>query len=145
MVNFIGFMFALAFEKTGLGKRIALLLIRVFGKKSIFLGYTITFTNFLMSPFIPTNTGRNAGVIYPIISNIPPLYGSFPDKNQSKIGSYLMWTAFSMDCVISSFFLTALAPNLLVISLAERVANISWVDWLIGFYPLELYCLLLFL
>lgn len=69
---FIGFMFALAFEKTGLGKRIALLLIRVFGKKSIFLGYTITFTNFLMSPFIPTNTGRNAGVIYPIISNIPP-------------------------------------------------------------------------
>ena len=136
-------MFALAFEKTGLGKRIALLLIRAFGKKSIFLGYTVTFTNFLMSPFIPTNTGRNAGVIYPIISNIPPLYGSFPDKNQTKIGSYLMWTAFSMDCVISSFFLTALAPNLLVISLAERVANISWVDWLIGFLPIGIVLLII--
>lgn len=135
---FIGYMFSKAFHKTGLGKRIALTLIKKFGKNSLFLGYIITFSNFIISPFIPTNTGRNAGIIYPIISNIPPLYNSFPHKNQKRIGAYIMWTAFSTDCIISSFFLTALAPNLLAISLAERYVNITWIDWFIGFLPLGL-------
>ncbi len=48
-----------------------------------------------------------------------------------------MWTALATTCVTSSMFLTALAPNLLAVELAWRVAGvkISWIDWFAAFAP----------
>jgi Di- and tricarboxylate transporters len=34
------------------------------------------------------------GTIYPIVSNIPRIYGSEPGPTAGKIGTYVMWTAF---------------------------------------------------
>ena len=69
----------------------------------------------VIAPFTPSNTGRSAGVIYPIVRGIPPLYGSAPGPTARRIGAYLMWTAFASTAVTSSLFLTALAPNLLAL------------------------------
>ena len=48
-----------------------------------------------------------------------------------------MWTALATTSVTSSMFLTALAPNLLAVELAWRVAGvkISWIDWFAAFAP----------
>jgi len=138
---FAGYMFATAFRKTGLGKRIALYLIRAVGKKSLGLGYAGALIDAVLGPFIPSNTARCGGVIYPIISNIPPLYGSEPNSpTAKKIGSYLMWTTFASDSAVSSLFLTGLAPNLLVIALAAEVANINitWTEWFVSGIPVLL-------
>ncbi len=130
-------MFALGYEATGLGRRIALLLVKLLGKRTLGLGYAVALSDLLLAPFMPSNTARSGGTIYPVVKNIPPLYGSTPDHDPRKIGSYLMWTGFATTNVTSSMFLTALAPNLLAIELARKIAHvdITWTAWLVGFLP----------
>ena len=130
-------MFALGYEATGLGRRIALLLVKLLGKRTLGLGYAVALADLLLAPFMPSNTARSGGTIYPVVKNIPPLYGSTPDHDPRKIGSYLMWTGFATTNVTSSMFLTALAPNLLAIELARKIAHvdITWTAWLLGFLP----------
>ncbi len=134
---FGAFMFALGYEKTGLGKRIALLLVKLLGKRTLGLGYAVTLADLILAPFTPSNTARSGGTIFPVIRNIPGLYGSEPGETSRKIGSYLMWTALAATCVTSSMFLTALAPNLLAVELVKKTAqiDITWMQWFTGFLP----------
>ncbi|MBA4358125.1 MAG: hypothetical protein C0405_10415, partial [Desulfovibrio sp.] len=134
---FVAFMFALGYEKTGLGKRIALVLIKTLGKRTLGLGYAVALSDLALAPFMPSNTARSGGTIFPIIKNIPALYGSTPDNEPRKIGGYLMWTALATTCVTSSMFLTGLAPNLLALSLVEKTIGIkfAWMEWFMAFAP----------
>ena len=130
-------MFALGYEATGLGRRVALLLVRTLGRRTLGLGYAIALSDLCLAPVMPSNTARSGGTVYPIVKNIPPLYGSFPNDNPRRIGGYLLWTGFATTCVTSSMFLTALAPNLLAVEIARKVAHvdISWALWALGFLP----------
>jgi L-tartrate/succinate antiporter len=130
-------LFALGYEVTGLGRRIALLLVHKLGGKTLGLGYAVALSDLTLAPFTSSNTAR-ASSVFPIVSNIPPLYGSSPTENPRKIGSYIMWTAFASQCVSSSMFLTALAPNVLAVELTRKIAkvDISWTAWFYGFLPL---------
>ena len=128
---FAAFMFALGYRKSGLGKRIALLLIKYLGKTSLGLGYAVAFADGILSPFMPSNTARSAGTIFPIAINIPQMFNSTPENEPKKLGSYISWVAISATCVTSSMFLTALAPNLLAVSLVEKSTGIAiaWGQW----------------
>ena len=141
---FVAFMFAMGYEKTGLGKRIALLLIKTLGKSTLGLGYAVALADLALAPFTPSNTARSGGVIFPIIKNIPPLYGSTPESGARKIGGYLMWTALATTCVTSTMFLTALAPTLLALSILDKTTKITfgWTEWFTALAPA---CVLLFL
>lgn len=137
---FIALMFALGYEKTGLGRRIALNLVKRLGKRTLGLGYAIALADLVLAPFTPSNTARSGGMIFPVIKNIPPLYSSYPGESARKIGSYVMWTAFATTCLTSSMFLTGLAPNLLALSLVKQTAkiDITWVQWFMGLLPVGL-------
>ena len=130
-------LFALGYEVTGLGRRIALALVYKLGGKTLGLGYAVALSDLALAPFTSSNTAR-ASSVFPIVSNIPPLYGSSPTENPRKIGSYIMWTAFASQCVTSSMFLTALAPNVLAVEIARKITkvDISWTAWFYGFLPL---------
>jgi len=130
-------MFALGYEVTGLGRRIALFLVKALGQRTLGLGYAIALSDLCLAPVMPSNTARSGGTVYPVVKNIPPLYGSYPHDNARKIGGYLLWTGFATTCVTSSMFLTALAPNLLAVGIARKVAHvdISWGEWALGFLP----------
>jgi anion transporter len=132
--------FSTGYEKTGLGRRIALSLVKVMGRSTLGLGYAVMLADLLIAPFTPSNTGRSAGVIFPIIRGIPALYGSQPGSTGRRIGAYLMWTAFASTAVTSSTFLTALAPNLLAVGLVRQATavDISWTEWSLGFLPVGL-------
>lgn len=134
---FGAFMFAVGYERTGLGKRIALVLVEFLGKRTLGLGYAITFSDLILAPFTPSNTARSAGTIFPVIRNLPGLYGSAPGETTRKIGAYIMWTAFATTCVTSSMFITSLAPNLLALELVNKTVkiSISWTEWFVGFLP----------
>ncbi len=135
---FAAFMFALGYEKSGLGRRIALLLVRSMGRRTLTLGYAIALADLALAPFTPSNTARSGGTIYPVVRNLPPLYGSLPnDPSARRVGGYVMWTALAATCVTSSMFLTALAPNLLAVELAGRTARvtITWFEWFLAFLP----------
>jgi len=135
---FVAYMFGLGYEKTGLGKRIALNLVKVLGKKTLGLGYAVALSDGCLGPFMPSNTARSGGTIYPIIKNIPEIFGSYPGETARKMGSYLMWTGLATCAVTSSLFLTANAPNLLGLELVSKTLkiSISWREWFLGFAPL---------
>ena len=142
---FAAFMFALGYEKTGLGRRISLGLVKVMGKRTLTLGYAIAFADLLLAPFTPSNTARSGGTVYPVIRNLPALYDSKPnDPSSRRIGGYLMWTAIAATCVTSSMFITALAPNLLAIELISKTAKVTftWTEWFVAFAPVGILLLL---
>jgi len=114
---FAAFMFAMGYKKTGLGKRISLIMIKYMGRHSLGLGYAVAFSDLILSPFMPSNTARSAGTIYPVASNIPLVFNSTPDKDPRKLGAYISWVAIAITSVTSSMFLTALAPNLLAVDM----------------------------
>jgi L-tartrate/succinate antiporter len=142
---FAAFMFALGYEKTGLGRRIALLLVKHLGHRTLTLGYGITLADTILAPFTPSNTARSAGTIYPIIRNLPALYQSQPnDPSARRMGSYIMWVAVAATCVTSSMFLTSLAPNPLAAELVNKTLHfrIGWVPWFVAFAPAGILLLL---
>jgi L-tartrate/succinate antiporter len=138
---FSAFMFALGYEKTGLGRRIALVLVKSLGRNTLTLGYAAVITDTLLAPVTPSNTARSAGTIFPIIRNLPPLYDSLPhDESARKIGGYLMWTSFAACAVTSSLFMTACAPNLLAVEFISKILNveITWQQWFMASAPFAL-------
>jgi L-tartrate/succinate antiporter len=135
---FGAFMFALGYEKTGLGRRIALWLVKSMGRRTLTLGYAVMIADTILAPFTPSNTARSAGTIYPVLQNLPPLYDSQPnDPSMKRMGSFLMWTAIVSTCATSSLFLTAMAPNLLAVALAETATGvrIGWGQWFLAAAP----------
>jgi anion transporter len=139
------FVFSIGYRNSGLGNRIALLLVRGLGKKTLGLGYAVALADVALAPATPSNTARSGGTIFPIISNIPKLYGSEPGPTAGKIGTYVMWTAFAVTAVTSSLFLTGLAPNVAALAIAKKTAgvDVNWTQWLVGFLPLGLLLLAL--
>lgn len=142
---FAAFVFSIGYSKTGLGRRIALWLVQKLGSNTLGLGYAITVADLVLAPGTPSNTARSAGTIYPVISNIPALYGSAPGETARKIGSYIMWTAFAATCVTSSMFITSLAPNAAALQFVKTATklDVSWTQWFIGFLPIGIVLLVL--
>ncbi|HEX9187885.1 MAG TPA: DASS family sodium-coupled anion symporter, partial [Vicinamibacteria bacterium] len=135
---FVAFMFGLGYEKTGLGRRIALGLVRGLGYRTLGLGYAVALADLVLAPGMPSNTGRSAGTIFPVIRAIPALYGSEPGPSARRIGAYVMWTAFAATAVTSAMFLTALAPNAAALALVKQATglDVTWTEWLFGFWPM---------
>jgi L-tartrate/succinate antiporter len=135
---FAAFMFALAYDKAGLGRRIALTLVKLMGRSTLQLGYAITAADIVLAPVTASSTARSAGTIYPIIRNVPGLYGSKAnDPSARDIGSYVMWVGLSASAITSSLFLTALAPNVLALEIVRRTVNIEidWLSWFAAMAP----------
>jgi L-tartrate/succinate antiporter len=144
---FSAFMFGTAYDRTGLGRRIALSLVKMMGNRTLLLGYAVMLSDIVIAPFTPSNTARSAGTIFPIIRGIPPLYDSRPhDPSARKIGAYVLWTGFATNCITSSLFLTALAPNFLAVEFIRRIGNveIDWTTWFLAFAPAGVPLLLVF-
>lgn len=135
---FAAFMFALGYRKTGLGKRVSLIMIKYMGKSSLGLGYAVAFSDLVLAPFMPSNTARSGGSVFPVAINIPHIFDSYPDKDPRKLGAYISWVAIATTCITSSMFLTALAPNLLAVDLITKSSGhaISWVEWSSVMLPL---------
>jgi L-tartrate/succinate antiporter len=129
---FGAFMFALGYEKTGLGRRIALLLVRAMGRRTLSVGYAVMAADAVLAPITPSDPARSGGTIFPVIRNLPPLYDSKPnDPSARRIGAYIMCTAIATTCVTSSMFLTPLASNLLAAEIIRKTVyvDLSWMQW----------------
>lgn len=128
----IAFMFARAFVKTGLGRRIALVIIRQIGTSSLRLGYSLSLTDLILAPVTASNTARTGAIVFPIAVSLSREFGSNPGPTASRIGSFLLFTAYQANLVTSALFLTAMASNPLAAEFANQIAgvNISWSGWL---------------
>jgi len=105
------FLFAKGFIKTGLGRRIAYVLIRAIGDSTLKLGYTLVLSDLIISPATPSNTARAGGIIFPIVRSLCTAFDSEPGVSSRKVGSYLMQTAYQGNTITSAMFLTSMAGN----------------------------------
>jgi DASS family divalent anion:Na+ symporter len=126
------FLVAKGVIKSGLGRRIAFLLIRRFGKSTLNLGYCIVATDTLLGPAIPSNTARS-GILYPIVHALSLDTGSLPTpQSRKKTGSYLMMTAISGHTISSALWFTGMAANPVGAGIAAQFGvNISFGNWLL--------------
>lgn len=125
------FLLARAFIKSGLGKRIAFLIIKLIGKSSLTLGYAITFSDFIISPATPSSTARAGGIIFPIIQSLSSALHSEPGKSARKFGAYIMQIEYQANAITCAMFMTAMAGNPLIVELADKTigVHITWSLW----------------
>ena len=126
-----GLFISRGFVKTGLGRRIALQFVKLFGKKTLGLGYALIGVDLILAPATPSNTARAGGIMFPIINALSRSFGSKPeDGTQRKMGSFLIFTEFHGNLITAAMFLTAMAGNPLAQSLAKHQGvTISWMSW----------------
>lgn len=129
---FAAFMVGTAFVETGLGRRIAYVLIDKLGHSSLGLGYVAAFTDLALSPATPSNTARTGGIVYPIIRSIAITLDSEPGPTSRKIGAYLTLSLYQICLTTGYIFMTALSPNLLMVSFADSILNVK-IDWMMWF------------
>lgn len=131
----IAFFISRGFIKTGLGARIAYLFVRMFGKKTLGLSYSLLVSDLILSPAIPSNTARAGGIIFPIIRSLSETFQSTPkDGTERRIGAFLLKVGFQGNLITSAMFLTAMAANPLIAKLAHDVAgvNLTWTSWAVA-------------
>lgn len=130
----MAFFISRGFIKTGLGRRIALQFVKIFGKKTLGLAYSLIGVDLILAPATPSNTARAGGIMYPIINSLAESFGSSPkDGTQRKIGSFLLYAEFQGNIITSAMFLTAMAGNPLAQSLAKPLGvNITWMGWFLA-------------
>lgn len=142
---FGAFIFALGYEATGLGRRIALIMVKFMGKRTLTLGYAIVIIDILLAPFTPSNTARTGGTVFPVVKNLPALFESYPnDPSSRRIGGYLMWMMVISTSLSSSMFITGAAPNVLGVEFVSKIAgvHIGWMQWFLAFLPVGLILLI---
>jgi len=124
------FLVAKGVIKSGLGRRIAFMLIRRFGKSTLNLGYCIVATDTLLGPAIPSNTARS-GILYPITHALSLDTGSLPTpESRKKTGTYLMMTAISGHTISSALWFTGMAANPVGAGIAAQFGvNMNFGNW----------------
>lgn len=128
------FILARAFIITGLGKRIAYLVMRSFGDSSLKLVYSLVISDIIIGPAIPSNSARAGGLVFPIVQSLAQAFDSHPGDSSRKIGAYLMTSVFHIDFVVSAMFLTAMVGNPIAAELAKKILNvdITWMSWFVA-------------
>lgn len=127
----IAFMIASSFAKTGLGKRIALLLLSRFGQSTLRSAYCLAVADFILAPATPSNTAR-AAIVAPIADSLAKTI----NKDDRKLGQFLLSSVSAMNDASAVAFSTGFAGNLALVGIAASVAGLS-----IGFSEWALYLL----
>ncbi|MEX2956106.1 anion permease [Staphylococcus pasteuri] len=131
----MAFFISRGFVKTGLGRRIALQFVKLFGKKTLGLAYSLVGVDLILAPATPSNTARAGGIMFPIIKSLSESFGSTPkDGTERKMGDFLIFTEFQGNLITAAMFLTAMAGNPLAQNLAEKTAHvhITWMNWFLA-------------
>ena len=130
----IAMLISVALTKTGLGRRIGYDFILMFGRKTIGVAYSLVLSELIIAPVTPSNTARGGAIIHPIMRSIADVFGSSPDLGTSKkIGRYLALVNYNTNPITSAMFITATAPNPLIVDLVAKATNsaikITWGQW----------------
>ncbi len=120
------FFISRAMIKTGLGHRIALIFIRLIGRKTIGLGYSLVLTDFILASFVPSTGARSGGIILPIARSVTETYDSRPeDGTEGRLGTFLMTMLYQCEVVLCATFLTGQASNVIIRNLTAENSGID--------------------
>lgn len=131
---FTAFLFARAVASTGFGTRVGYLFIRTFARTPLTLGYSLAAADFVLAPFIPSDTARGGGIVFPVVRSVAADFGSEPGPTAKLMGEFLMLVSYHTTYTASAIFLTGMAANPLIAEFALRIGHveITWLRWLEG-------------
>lgn len=120
--------------ESGLGRRLALVLITRLGQTTLGLAYAVTGAELLLAPFIPSNTARGGGLMAPIVQSLSHALGSDPVNSPRRAGQFLALCGAHANLISSAMFLTGMAANPLVSKAAKEILQVDfgWSRWFIG-------------
>ncbi|WOE32558.1 MULTISPECIES: DASS family sodium-coupled anion symporter [unclassified Acinetobacter] len=133
----ISIMISKGLQKTGLGARLGYYFIAVWGKHTLGIGYSLALSELILAPVTPSNTARGGGIIHPIMRSMADSFDSDPKQGtQGKIGKYLALVNYHSNPITSAMFITATAPNPLVVDLIAKATgseiHLSWTTWAVA-------------
>src|SRR5262245_43761878 len=131
---FTAFLFSRAVTATGFGTRVAYTFIHRFGRTPLSLGYSIAAADVVLAPFIPSDTARGGGVVFPIARSVASIFGSEPGPTAKRIGAFLVLLGFHVTYPASGIFLTGMAANPLIADFARQIGHVelTWLRWFSG-------------
>jgi DASS family divalent anion:Na+ symporter len=131
------FFISRALLNTGLARRIALTFVRMFGRNSLGVSYSLALSDLLLAGIIPSNGARSGGVVLPIARSIAELYQSRPGETSARLGNYLILSVYQSICVTAAMFYTGQASNPLAAQMAGQFGyTVTWTSWfLAGIVP----------
>ena len=129
----VAFLIARAVVKSGLGDRIAYMIIAKLGKTTLGLAYSMVATDLLLAPAFPSNTARS-GALFPIIRALASGTGSRPDEaSRKRTGAYLMMVSMAGISISSALWLTAMLANPIGASIArDSGVEVTFGSWLLA-------------
>ena len=129
----MAFLISRGFIKTGLGRRIALFFVSKIGSRTLGVSYGLALADLVMAPAIPSATARGGGIVTPIMQSVAQVYDSKPGPTARRAGSFLAINVGQVNAITCGMFLTAMAGNPLIASLASaRGVQLSWATWALG-------------
>ncbi|KAJ2769671.1 hypothetical protein IWQ56_002459 [Coemansia nantahalensis] len=131
---FCAFHMGKAVEKTGFGKRVSLALVGAMGQSAIGIGYAVCLAELLLAPFIPSNTARGGGIVYPIVESVIGALGVEAHGGEDPVGGFLSIIGSGANLISSSLFVTGMAGNPIVASKAASIFGIEFgfAEWFLG-------------
>ena len=129
----MAFIVAQAVVKSGLGRRISLIMVSRFGGSPVGLAYSIVLTDAAIAPGLVSNTARG-GVLFPIVLSVAKGAGSEPgDPEGRRLGGYLMFCSMASLAVSSTLWLTATSVNALGVQIARTAGlEIGFASWFLA-------------
>jgi DASS family divalent anion:Na+ symporter len=125
----VAFLVAQAVVKSGLGRRISLLIVSAFGRSPLGLAYSVVLTDALIAPAFPSNTARG-GVLFPVVLSLAQGAGSKPeDPEGRRLGGYLMFTGMASLAISSALWLTATSVNPIGAQIAAQFGVAIGFGW----------------
>jgi DASS family divalent anion:Na+ symporter len=131
---FTAFLFSRAVTATGFGMRVGYAFIQRFARNPLAVGYSIAAADLVLAPFIPSDTARGGGIVFPITRSVASAFGSEPGPTSKRIGAFLVLVSFHATYTASAMFLTGMAANPLIADFARQRANVelTWMRWFSG-------------
>ncbi|QDU56293.1 DASS family sodium-coupled anion symporter [Aeoliella mucimassa] len=123
-----------AMIQSGLGRRIALMMVAKLGNTTLGLGYALAAAELVLAPFVPSNTARGGGLMMPIVDSMSKVLGSTPNESPRRAGEYLVLCGAHLNLITAAMFLTGMAANPLVSKAASDILQVEfgWGMWLKG-------------
>ncbi len=124
---------AAAMIKTGLDKRIALMVLRLTGVKPSRIVLGVILCGFILSFFVPSTTARVACLV-PIVMGVIRAFGV---PLSSPFAGALMITVAQADSIWNVGIKTAAAQNMVAVNFIRDITgvDISWLEWFTAAAP----------
>lgn len=133
---------SVAMTKTGLDKRIAILVLSKVGTKTNHIYIGVIITGLILAFFVPSATARLACLV-PIILGIIDSLGI---NRKSRFSILLLVGATQADTMWNIMIQTAAAQNLIAVGFinTQLGTQISWFDWLLAAAPFSLIMIVIY-